>query len=142
MNTRGFTLIELLGVIVILSIISLITIPIIDRSLNKGKENLSTSQKEQLIKSLKDYYADSKNSRELYSASDGATFCKTINDLKNYGYLPANVKNPLTGKDYDSMDKVCVQKLCQYSSCKSDSYENSVRYKYCISINGSECNYE
>ena len=60
---RGFTLAELLGVIAILGIIAMITVPVIDRSLNQGKSNLSETQEQQLIKGLKDYYAE--NVREM-----------------------------------------------------------------------------
>ena len=41
---KGFTLAELLGVIAILGIIAMITVPVIDRSLNQGKSNLSETQ--------------------------------------------------------------------------------------------------
>ena len=138
MNDKGFTLIELLGVIVVLSIIALITISVIDSSLRKGKDNLSVAQRQQIIKALKDYYADYRNSRDLNLLGNGEEICKTINDLKSSGYLPVDVRNPLNNKDYASDDKVCVQKECD-GSCDSDTYENNISYDYCISIGGSVC---
>ncbi len=105
MKKNGFTLIELLGVIVILSIISLITIPIIDSSLNKGKDNLSVAQKKQVIKALKDYYADHLSEFNLVSEEA----CKGVTELQNLGYLPADIKDPKTNEEYTSFS-VCVKK--------------------------------
>ncbi len=106
MNNKGFTLIELLGVIVILTILSLITIPIIDRSLNQGKENLSTAQHQQLIKGLKNYYAE--HVSELGGIS--STGCKSIRELQSDGYLPASIKNPKTDEDINLETKICIKK--------------------------------
>ena len=99
MERNGFTLIEMLGVIVILSILSLITIPVIDRSLNQGRENLSKIQEGQLIKALKNYYAE-----HLSEFNNDNPTCKSSDDLKNFGYLPTDLKNPKTGEDLT----VCV----------------------------------
>ena len=88
---RGFTLAELLGVIAILGIIAMITVPVIDKSLNQGKSNLSETQEQQLIKGLKDYYAE--NVREM-PKNIGDKKCLKISDLQNNGYLPLDIKNP------------------------------------------------
>lgn len=53
MVNKGFTLIELLCAIAILSILSLITIPLINGSLNHARDNLRSIQRQQLIKALK-----------------------------------------------------------------------------------------
>ena len=107
MKNKGFTLIELLGVIVILSILAVITIPIIDSSLNKGKENMSKTQKQQLIKGLKDYYADNLSDFNRISTEE----CKTVRALKKAGYLPANIEDPKTGSTInEETTKVCVTK--------------------------------
>lgn len=119
MKNKGFTLIELLGVIVILSILSIITIPIIDNSLNKGKENMSETQKQQLIKGLKDYYADPKYPDRLSKFNEISTteVCKKVyEDLQQGGYLPADIVDPKTNDGYT---EVCVKKA-----------EGSNKYEY------------
>ena len=50
MKSRGFTLAELLGVIAILGVIALITVPAINRSLDSGREDLYKTQIEQIKK--------------------------------------------------------------------------------------------
>ena len=126
MKKNGFTLIELLGVIVILAVIALITIPIIDRSLNKGKQNLDKAQKEQIIKALKDYYASNKIT--------GSPACKKISELKSSGNLPDSVKNPLTGGDYGTNDKACVEQ----SGGTVSVYQTNIKYKYYVEIGGTK----
>ena len=119
MRNNGFTLVEMLGVIVILSILSLITIPVIDRSLNQGKESLSDIQKGQLIKALKNYYA------EHLSEFNESPECKSINFLKEHGYLPTDLKDPKTNTDLSEDTKVCVsrEKICNDDVCSyKDSY--------------------
>ena len=116
MKNKGFTLIELLGVIVILSILSIITIPIIDNSLNKGKENMSETQKQQLIKGLKDYYADHLSDFNAISTTE---VCTTVEALQKGGYLPADIVDPKTNDVYT---EVCVKK-----AEGSNKYEYSVK---------------
>lgn len=130
MKRRGFTLIELLGVIVVLSVIALISIPIIDRSLNKGKKNLEKTQREQIIKALKDYYSDYNHSKEITTSPS----CKKISELQASGNLPVDVKNPLTGANYGTNDKACLEKTGGDTSV----YETNVKYKYYIEINGTK----
>lgn len=106
MNKKGFTLIELLGVITILSVLALITIPIIDRSVNQGKDNLYDVQNGQLVKALKDYYAENLSEFNRV-AGEG---CKSVGDLKSTGYLPTDLKDPRTNKDISEDTQVCAQK--------------------------------
>lgn len=118
MKENGFTLIELMGVIVILSILSLITIPLIDRSLNKGKNRLSEIQKEQLIKALESYYAE--HLSEFNAIGEGSD-CKTVAQLKENGYLPTDLKDPKTNLDLSEDIEVCVSKEL---NCHNDGYKD------------------
>ena len=110
MKKNGFTLIEVLGVIVILSVLSLITIPVINKSLNQGKDNLSQIQKNQIIKSLKNYYAEHLTEYKNISTSSSNPSCKTVNTLKAGGYLPTDLKDPKTKQPIDENTKVCAYK--------------------------------
>lgn len=108
MKNKGFTLSELLGVIALLGIISLITVPAIDRSLNKGKTELYETQIEQLKKGLKDYLAE--NIKEMPQTT-GEKTCKTISELQSAGSLPLNIKNPQTNEAFSQTTKVCAEKV-------------------------------
>ena len=52
---KGFSLVELLAVIVILGLVVLISIPIVNNSINKAKEEAREVQIEEIIKAAKKY---------------------------------------------------------------------------------------
>ncbi len=104
---KGFTLAELLGVIAILGVIALITVPAINRSLDSGRDDLYETQIEQLKKGAEDYYT--KHLDEMPDM-EGVIACKTLEDLQNEGYLPLDIKNPKTDKPFSALTKVCVEK--------------------------------
>ena len=105
---KGFTLAELLGVIAILGIIALVTVPAINRSLNQGKDDLYNTQIEQIKKGAQDYYTE--HLSELPKQIN-ASACKTIDELQKNGYLPLDVKNPKTDESFPLTTKVCVKKI-------------------------------
>ncbi|MBR3198945.1 MAG: prepilin-type N-terminal cleavage/methylation domain-containing protein [Bacilli bacterium] len=154
MKNKGFTLIELLGVIVVLTIISLITIPIIDVALNKGKDGLSETQKNQVIKGLKDYYIS--NPDALNSIMLNETKCVSVSFLQENGYLPSSIVDPKTG---NGILEVCIHKMCTHQTfttkngdvvCEvsdisllkdgdlSKYNENPVHWKYQYSVNTND----
>ena len=107
MKDNGFTLAELLGVIAILGVIALITVPAINRSLNQGKDDLYNTQIEQLKKGAQDYYTEHLD--EMPETINSSS-CKTIDELQEGGYLPLDIKNPKTDKPFSALTKVCVEK--------------------------------
>lgn len=108
MRDKGFTLAELLGVIAILGIIAMITVPAINRSLNQGREDLYQTQIEELKKGAQDYYTE-----HLDEMPDkiNTSNCKTINELQKEGYLPLDIKNPKTDEVFSLTTKICVKKI-------------------------------
>lgn len=104
---KGFTLAELLGVIAILGIIALITVPAINRSLSQSREELYKTQIEQLEKGAQDYYTEHLDEMPSVVGEDA---CKTIDELQKNGYLPLDIKNPKTDKAFPLTTKVCVLK--------------------------------
>lgn len=129
---KGFTLAELLGVIAILGIIALITIPVIDRSLNQGREKLSKAQETQIKKACQDYYT--KNLKELPQTT--GTACKTVKELQEAGFLQLDVKNPKTGKDYSSSFNACVKRTYEKDS-NGNVTKDYLEYDVCE--NNTEC---
>lgn len=108
MKNKGFTLAELLGVIAILGIIALITVPAINRSLNQGKDDLYETQIEQLKKGAQDYYTEHLD--EMPEEIDSSS-CKTIDELQKGGYLPLDIKNPKTDDNFPLTTRICVKKI-------------------------------
>lgn len=63
MKKNGFTLIELMAVIIILALLSMIILPIVENSINSGKDDLYISQIDSIKVSLKKYAIDNINSK-------------------------------------------------------------------------------
>ena len=92
---KGFTLIEILGVIVILGIILIITIPIINNSINNSKEKAYKEQISLVESAAKNYMAS--NSLEL--PSEGEKSCISVKELQKKGFLSKkNILNPKNPK--------------------------------------------
>lgn len=94
MNTHGFTLVELLAVIIILSLLALLTSTSVTKLLKDSKEDLSDVQIKSIRAAAETWGAD--NIAILPDAGD----CKylTLKDLKEYGVLDGEIKDPVTNK--------------------------------------------
>ena len=105
---NGFTLVELMTVIALLGILSLIAIPAIDGSLKNSREKLAATQEKQIIKGAKEYYSEHLD--ELPKDNNNKNNVR-ISKLKADGYLPDNIVNPKTGKEYEDIFVVEVTKV-------------------------------
>ncbi len=91
MKKNGFTLVELLAVIVILAVIALITVPIINGTINDSKDRLSDEQYSRVRDAVKTYTA--KNVSEDCE-------CVTVDELKKQGYLDdVVIRDPKSGNE-------------------------------------------
>lgn len=99
MNNKGFTLVELLGVIVLLALIALITIPNISSAIKKGREDADNQTKENIVLAAKNWALDNKSSLPTTS---NQTHKVTINNLQSGGYIDKNLKLPSTGNNLES----------------------------------------
>ena len=126
MNKKGFTLIELMAVIVILSVIALITTPIVINVISNVRNELSNEQK-QIIENaarmwgVKNLSVDDNNNPIKNSEVINSI---TINNLKKDGFLE---KKDIKNINEDEMDNagVCI------------SYDNQFIYEFTKNIN--EC---
>lgn len=91
MNKKGFTLIELVGTILILSLVVLIAIPAISRSLNKGVNNVDEQLKRNIELAAENWASDNKN--QLPTTQNGTKTVSTAT-LKADGYLNGNIIKP------------------------------------------------
>ena len=94
MNKKGFTLIELMGIIIILSLISLLVIPTIDKSIKLFKENAYNNQIKNIQLATKNWGSDHLYN---YRFNNGDVITVTLGQLKSQAYINDNLKNPLTG---------------------------------------------
>lgn len=98
MKNKGFTLAELLGVIVILALITMITVPTITESLQNYKEKMCNTQLEEIIAAAKTWGAD--NLLKLPS-NEGDFITVSLGKLSEYGYIDEEIQNPVTQENFD-----------------------------------------
>lgn len=89
MNSKGFTLIELLGVIVILAIILIITVPNVIENLNLGKKNSYSIMLNNIITASKVYYEECEygDTIDSYCTFIDNSMTITLQDLVSLGFL-------------------------------------------------------
>lgn len=95
-NNKAFTLVELLAVVTILTILSLIITPIIDKNIKKSKEKMYKAQVENIRMAAEIYYSDNISLRP----EEGASSTITLSELMDTGYISDNIKNPKTGEPF------------------------------------------
>lgn len=105
-NALGFTLSELLGVIILLSIISLIAFSAIDRNIRNGRVKTCKAQEKNIIEGAKMYVIDHPD-----QLPDVFTPTKNIliSNLKIEKYIDNDLKNPMTDADYKNDTRVEIK---------------------------------
>ncbi len=120
MNKNGFTLVELLGVIILLAVIALITIPTISGAIKTGQENADQQFKDDVVLAAKNWTLDNKG-----KTKDNGSCNVTLEAMQNEGYIDKNVKIPSTKTEVDA-NQICV-------TIKATSKENRQKKTYTYS---------
>lgn len=105
MKSRGFTLVELLTVIILLGVLSAVIIPKINDSLTSSRNRAYQVQVESIKKGVNDFLID--NDGLVF---DDGTLSLTLGVVKQGGYLPVDIKNPLTKKSFSNGSVINVVK--------------------------------
>lgn len=109
MKKNGFTLAELLGVIVILSLIAVITVPAVTDSLQNYKEKLCNSQLDEIVAAARAWASDN---ILILPTEDGISYTVTLETLSNGGYIDSEIENPITKRNFDLDDtKVTITRV-------------------------------
>ena len=122
---KGFTLIELLGVIIILGIISLVTIPVVTDILKDNTKTLYENQINNIEESTRNFVAE--NILKLDLSLDSKLGI-TVGKLKELGYLESSVINPKTKEDFNDNTTVIIE-----------NDNGNIEYTVCVQI---ECNFD
>ncbi len=126
---KGFTLAELIGVIVVLALISLITIPAISKILRQNKGSLCQTQMNNILEAARSYGADNVFS---LPSEDGGRLTITLGDLITGGYIEDEIENPATKEIIDIDSEIYITKtgkkwkyeLSDDFSCEVDNDED------------------
>ena len=103
MGKRGFTLIELLGVIVLLGVVSVITVPIVGDAVETSKQKTLEKQINVILESAKSWAT--KNTDLL--PEDDSLLLIDIETLKRDGFLENKmIVNPVTKEEMIGCTKI------------------------------------
>jgi len=125
MKKNAFTLMELLAVIVILTLMGMLVIPIVENSINSGKDDLYIAQIDSVKASLKKYGIERINSK-IRNAYDDIYL--SLYQLKTAGFVSLDLKDPRTEKllpndmllRIEKREKSYVYEVLETTGTKSD----------------------
>ena len=104
---KGFTLVELIGVIAVLGIILLVTIPTLTSTLRSNSDQKYENTLQDIYLATEQYTL---NYKEQFPSLEqiGGSAMVTIETLKNAGYINENLENPNTGAPFQNNDYIEV----------------------------------
>ena len=105
MDKKGFTLIELLAVIVLLGVVSLVIIPKIGDSISNSKNSAYEVQVNSIKKGVNDFVI----ANPSLISNDGV-FSVKLGVVKQGGYLPVKIKNPITRVEFSNDSDIKIIK--------------------------------
>ena len=102
---RGFTLIEILAVVVILGVVSLITMPVVQKNINDSKKQAYETQIDNIERAAKDWASENLN---YLPDKEGTSVSITLYTLMSLGYIDNNLINPITEKYFDTETVISI----------------------------------
>lgn len=137
MNKKGFTLVELLAVLIILSLLAVISVTAVSKSLNQYRDRLYNTQKENIKSAARMWATDHKELLPIDDPSSSSIVCVYPNTcpqkysvlaidlakLQDEGYIDKNLKNV---KNKESLDNATV-KITKIEGSKQYDYQLIVK---------------
>lgn len=108
MKNKGFTLAELIGVIVVLSLICLITVPAVANILKQNKQSLCKTQLNNILVAANNYASENLLSMPTV---DQESKIITLQDLIDTSFIDENIKNPVDKEIFDPEIEITIKKV-------------------------------
>lgn len=105
-KNKGFTLIEIMAVLVILAVIALLVVPLVTGSIKDSKQKLYETQLENIKSGAKSYMIN----LDLPSTKP---ITVTLDDLQKKGLVDKDIKNPITGEDFNRCMLIQITKTSE-----------------------------
>ena len=121
MKNKGFTIVELLGVLVIIVVVALITVPIVYTNIENVRLQADKRNTDKLIKTASDYYEknvmNKEKNEELIIECDGSTCYNENNQSQELDFSGAKPKGHITISEYGEVlqvDLLFNRYVCSY----------------------------
>lgn len=128
MSKKGFSLIELMGVIILLSIISVLVIPSVDRAMRDFKTKSYNSQLQTIRLAANDWSTENLGK---YAMDDGQMVTIVLGQLKSGGYLQDKLINTKTNEPFPDDMQINIVRV-----------EDTLKYYVLDTTGSSTGNYE
>lgn len=96
MKQKGFTLTEMIGVVVLLGLLAIVSLPPILNQIKKSKNTLSEATLK-ILSTAAEQHVDEHPTN--YPIKDGNVYCITLKTLTDYGYLKSPILDASSGDE-------------------------------------------
>ena len=128
MNKKGFTLVELLGVLVILSLLVLVSIPIVNNIVKNSQKQIHESNIDTILDAAYEWSLD-EDMNVILPEDENDSIIVTLDTLKKSGHLKKVVVNAKTGENYSDTCSIIITKK-RYNKNEAEANKNDPNKKY------------
>lgn len=128
MNKKGFTLIELLGTIVVLSLLVIISLPIVNNIINNSKKGVDDANINEILNAAYSWAID-ENLDNYLPIYENESIVIVLDTIKKSGHLTKNIKDAKTGTEYGDNCPIFITKKT-YNKNEVEAIKNDSSKKY------------
>lgn len=122
-KNKGFTLVEVIGVVLILSLVLIISVPSLTRTLKKNEQKKYNAYLDNIVLASENYFV-----RKVLKEESVDSYTITLGDLIDEGYIKEVVVNPSNDKKLSRDTQINITKKVDntYNYEVSPCYQDEV----------------